>query len=104
MILAHHLVGGVLILAYLIVFILTFFNENLSRKFRMVADTLLFLQYIVGVILLIVGSRNVNLHYIFALLPIILIPFSRKLGPKLTSFLFLVFIFLAYWTGFKRGL
>ncbi len=104
MTLAHHIVGGILILAYLIVFILTFFNESLSRRFRIVADTLLFLQYVIGIILLISGSRNINWHYVFALLPIVLIPFSRKLGPRITSLLFLIFVFLAYWTGFKRAL
>ncbi|MEO0143888.1 MAG: hypothetical protein ABIL49_03220 [candidate division WOR-3 bacterium] len=102
--LLHHILGGTLILMYFITFILALFNEGISKKFRRIADIILFFQYIVGIILLINGERNVNLHYILALLPIILIPFSKMLGNKLTSFLIFIIIFLAYIVGIKKGL
>jgi len=102
--LLHHIVGGILILVYFLAFILTFFNENISKNIRRIGDILLFFQYIIGIILLIIGYRNVNLHYAFALLPIILIPFSKKLGNKITTFLFFVLILMSYIVGIRRGL
>jgi len=100
----HHIIGGILLLIYLSAFIIAFLNENFSKKIRMFGDIILFFQYIVGIIMLIIGLRNVNLHYVFALLPIILIPFSKKLGYKITTLLFFVIILLAYISGIKKGL
>lgn len=100
----HHILGGILILIYFLAFIISFFQEKLSKNVRMVGDIVLFFQYIVGVVLLILGARNTHLHYAIALFPIILIPFSKKLGNRLTIFLFLVIILITYITGIKRGL
>jgi heme A synthase len=100
----HHIVGGILLLIYLCAFIIAFLREDFSRKVRMFGDILLFFQYLIGIIMLIIGLRNANLHYVFALLPIILIPFSKKLGYKITTLLFFIIIFLAYLSGIKRGL
>ena len=100
----HHIIGGILLLIYLSAFIIAFLNEIFSKKIRMFGDIILFFQYIVGIIMLIIGLRNVNLHYVFALLPIILIPFSKKLGYKITTLLFFVIILLAYISGIKKGL
>ncbi len=100
----HHIVGGILVLVYLSAFVIAFLKEDLSRKIRMFGDIVLFFQYLIGIIMLIVGLRNVNSHYVFALLPIILIPFSKKLGYKTTTLLFFIMIFLAYFSGIRRGL
>ncbi len=100
----HHMVGGILLLIYLLALITAFLKEDISRKVRMVGDIVLFFQYLIGVIMLIVGLSNVHLHYIFALLPVILIPFSKKLGYRITTLLFFIIILLAYLSGLKRGL
>jgi len=100
----HHIIGGILLLIYFSAFIIAFLKEDFSRKIRMFGDIILFFQYIIGILMLIIGLRNVNLHYVFALLPVILIPFSKKLGYKITTLLFFIIIFLAYLSGIKRGL
>ncbi|MCX7948116.1 MAG: hypothetical protein N2504_05965 [candidate division WOR-3 bacterium] len=100
----HHILGGMLIIIYFLAFILSFFHEKFSKSVRMVGDILLFFQYIVGIGLLIMGLRNTHLHYAIALLPIILLPFSKKLGNRLTIFLFLVIILITYITGMRIGL
>lgn len=100
----HHITGITLIIVYFLAFIMSFFQEKISKNIRLFGDIFLFFQYVIGVVLLILGARNTHLHYAIALFPIILIPFSKKLGSRLTSFLFLVIILITYITGVKRGL
>ncbi len=95
----HETVGGLLLLAYLLAFILSFNKLELSRKLKVAGDVMLFLQYILGIVLLVGGKAHVHWHYVFALLPILLIPFAKKIGFRATVLLTFVFLVVAFLIG-----
>ncbi|MCC6313834.1 MAG: hypothetical protein IT337_07450 [Thermomicrobiales bacterium] len=76
MVALHSAVGGLVVLAFVVVTILNILRVTgrdlpIARTISMIAGALLLIQYILGFLLLGAGFRNSMAHYVIALLAIL---------------------------------
>lgn len=116
----HEIVGGLVVLAFLILVIVNVLRVTgreigFARPLSMIAALLLLVQYVLGFLLMGGGARNSNLHYLAALAAIITVGLEhgwagnrptaheRAMGSLIASVLTLVLVLVAYMIGMKNG-
>jgi hypothetical protein len=86
----HELVGGLVVVAFIVVAVLAAIqaaggNERLTRMASYVAAGLLLLQYLLGIGLLTGGSQNTGTHYAAALLVLIPVALQHTTARRLSA-------------------